>query len=290
MNTFLALNGHSKTLTKLDLHSIAASSMEYLSAMQDCTNLISLKMAENIRGTQNLAEKHPDVFQQLIEWLSQCKKLRFLEITNFVNGPEFLASVLREPQIKLEKFGLEGYQLVDAKDFHQALGLQTSLRSLFLNGVDSEYLMDNQTLVECLSGLVNLRDLRLTGIAASFSEQHIATLAQRLPKLEEFWTGGWHITDGIWDHLKDLKFLRKLELNADTRFTDKGIQDFVTSLDGESNAGFSLYIMMQDTDCNISDDEQDNIRRTMVTRLGGRFEFQLVRAPEEDDYSDSGSD
>lgn len=264
--------------------------MQYLGAIKDCTNLTTIQLAEDVRGTQDLEKRHPAVFLQIIEWLSQCKKLSSLFMTNFVNGPALLAPVLRTPGIKLERFGLEGYQMFGSREFHQALALQYNLKSLFLKGDDSESETDNKVLVECLSGLVNLRDLRLTGITGSFSEQHIATLARRLQSLETFWTGGWHITDSIWVFIKGLKFLQRLELNADTRFTGEGILNFVKSLDEESNAGFSLYIMMQDTDCNIDERKLEKIRDTIAKRLGGRFDFQLVRAPEEDDYSESDSD
>ena len=264
--------------------------MQHLSKFKSCIRLRSLVLAEDMRATQDLENRHKDVFLELTDWLSKCKQLKTVTLSNFISAPSLLTPFLREPGIELNTLELEGYSLSGNNDFHQALALQRNLRSLYLKGEDSESVSDNDTFVESLSRLVNLRDLRLTQISSCFTEHHIRSLSCNLPILETFWTGGFHITDAIWDDIKQLKNLKRLELNADTRFTADGILDFVSCLDEERNQGFSLYIMMQDTDCSISEQELEVIRDTVVSRLSGRFDFQLVRAPEEEDYSDDDSD
>ena len=289
--SFLALNQHCNTLTKLELHSIDADAMQHLSKFKDCISIKSLILAENIIPTQDLKSTHNDVFLQMVEWLQKCKGLRSISISNFLSATSLLTPFLREQGIELTSLVLETFSLSsNDSGFHQALALQSSLRSLYLKGEDSDIVAENDMFVESLSKLVNLTDLRLVQISANFMEYHIRTLARSLTKLETFWTGGFFITDKIWPDMAKLEYLTRLDLNADTRFTSNGILDFVHSL-GPGNHGLTLSVMMQDTDCDIPELEQENIRSTLSSRLGGRFDFLLVRGPEEEGgFSDEDSD
>ncbi|KAG8530016.1 uncharacterized protein KY384_005498 [Bacidia gigantensis] len=262
--------------------------MQYLSRLKNCTEITSLNLAEDIAATQDLENRHKDIFLEMIEWLRGCHQLREITLSNFISAPPLLTPVMRERGIELDSLEIEGYSLTGSKDFHQAMALQPSLTSLYLKGEDSEVVADNDILVDAINRLINLRDLRLTQISANFTEHHIRSLAQNLHKLETFWTGGFHITDAIWPDIAELGRLKRLELNADTRFTSNGIVDFVLSL-GPGNEGFTLSVMMQDTDSDIAEIEQDMIRETLASRVGGRFDFLLVRGPE-DEFANEDSD
>lgn len=264
--------------------------MQHISNFKDCVNLRSLRLGESGRGTEDLDAHHHESFTALVEWLRQCKSLKSVCITNFVNATQLLTPFLRERDVEIETLELQGYQLHGSHDFHQALALQQSLRSLFLKGEDSEDPTDNKSFVESLSRLRGLTDLKLTQISANFTEYHISVLADRLRKLETFWTFGYHITDRIWRDFEKLKRLKRLELSADTRFTATGILSFISELDEDNNKGFLLSVMMQDTDCNIADPQIETIREAIVNKVNGRFEFQLARGLEELDYSDEDSD
>ncbi|KAL9129189.1 MAG: hypothetical protein Q9217_002293 [Psora testacea] len=274
--SFLALGCHRDSLVLLHLHSIEASSMQHLSNLKACTNLESLWL-ENITATQDLENRYNDVFIEMVDWLCQCKNLRAIFISKFAKSPGLLAPVMKENGINIVSLVLEGYSMIGNADFHQALALQIGLRSLYLKGEGSERASDNDIFVKSLSKLVNLVDLRLNLIAEGFSEYHIRILAQNLSKLETFWTGGFGITDDIWADIASLRSLKRLEFSADTRFTANGILDFIHSL-GPGNTGFALNVMMQDTDCDISEEEQSMIRDTLSSKLGGRFDFLLSRA------------
>ena len=250
--------------------------MKYLSNLKACTNLESLKLAENIKATQDLENRHNDTFVEMVNWLCQSKSLKNISISNLLNAPSLLAPALRERSVTVNALELEGFSMLANSDFHQALALQTHLRSLYLKGEGSERATDNDLFVKSLSQLVNLTDLRLDVIAEGFSEHHIRTLARNLSKLETFWTGGFCITDEIWPDIASMRSLKRLELTADTRFTANGILDFVLSL-GPGNTGFALNVMMQDTDSDISEEEQSMIRDTLSNKLGGRFDFLLFR-------------
>ncbi|KAL9104728.1 MAG: hypothetical protein Q9163_000340 [Psora crenata] len=277
--SFLALSRHRDSLALLHLDSIEMTSMQYLSHLTVCTNLKSLKLAENGRATQDLKRRHNDVFVELIDWLCRCKSLKAISISNFINATALLTPALSERGINIVSLELEGYSMpnTSSDDFHRALALQTNLRSLYLKGEGSEGTLHNDILVESLSSLVNLVDLRLSLIAEGFLEYHIHALAGALSKLETFWTGGYCITDRIWPDIALLRSLKRLELSADTRFTANGILDFILSL-GPGNKGFVLNVMMQDADCDISEEDQAVIKETLSSRVGGKFDFLLFRA------------
>ena len=264
--------------------------MQHISNFSDCVNLRILRLGEDGKGIEDLDARHHEAFLALVEWLRKCKHLKSIAITNFVNATELLTPFLRERGIEIQTLELQGYQLHNSDDFHQALALQQSLRSLYLSGDESEDAPDNRMLVETLSRLPALTDLRLTQISANFTEYHISVLTDKLRNLETFWTSGYHITDRIWSDFKKLKLLKRLEINADTRFTSNGILDFIASLDEDVNKGLILSVMMQDTDCNITEPVIETIREAMVNKLNGRFDFHLTRGLDELDYSDEDSD
>ena len=279
--SFRALNCHCESLTKLVLHSLDANAVQHLSGFKHCTKLTYLVLAENSPSTVDLENRHKDVFVELVGWLRACKGLRQIEIHNFLSATALLTPVLKEPGIELETLTLESYNSSDSGDFHRALAFQARLRSLHLKGEDSETISDNDILVESIKRLPVLADLKLAQVSANFTEYHISTLARNLTKLETLSTGGFHITDEIFPDLAKLKHLTKLEINADTRFTADGIMDFILAL-GSGNRGLQLSIMMQDTDCDIPEREQNIIRETLSSHLGGKFDFLLVRGLEEE--------
>ena len=243
--------------------------------LKGCTNLTSLLLAETV-ATQDLEKTHKDVFLEAIAWLCECKALQIISMDKMLNAPGLLTPVLREHSIHLTKLELEGYYVAESRDFHQALAHQTSLQGLWLKGESSDVMSDVDLLVDSLSKLENLVDLRLRDVSDFFKDRHICQLARSLRKLETWWTSGFPITDAIWSDMATLRFLRRLELSAMTHFTANGIVDFIRNL-GSENRGLVLNIMMQDTDHDLSEEEQTMIREIMSLEVEGRLEFTLVR-------------
>lgn len=287
--SFLAINCHHETLTKLELLSLNPDAVPHLSKIKDCTKLTFLALAELGAPTVDLETRHNDVFLELIAWLRRCKNLKKIHFSTFYSATALLTPFLREPGLELAHLVLDSYMMSESREFHQALALQTKLRSLQLNGEDSEAISDNDVLVESLSKLSNLVELKVLRISANFSEHHIRTLALSLKKLESFWTSGFHITDNILPDIAKLERLKELDFNADTRFTADGIMDFILSL-GAGNRGLVLSVSLQDTDSDIPEREQNIIRETISSHLGGRFVFELVREVDEGGFSSEDSD
>ncbi len=274
--SFLALNCHRETLTELKLNGIKAESIPALSMLKGCTNLTSLLLSENGVATQDLEKRHYDVFLELVAWLCQCKGLRTISLYNLLSAPAILTPLLLESSIHLTKLALEGYSMSESRDFHRALSQQTSLQDLWLKGESSENPEDVDTLVESLSKLENLTDMRLQEVSDYFLDKHFCTLAKSLQRLEVWESSGYGITDAIWSDMASMKSLRRLEFNAQTRFTSGGIICFILNL-GPGNNGLLLNIAMQDVDYNLSDKEQDMIKEMMISEVDGRFDFMLFR-------------
>lgn len=274
--TFLALNCHRESLTELKINNIRAEAMSALSMLKGCTSLTTLVLTE-ATGTTGLENSQNDVFLEVIAWLQECKGLDSVTFRKFPSAPAIMTPLLLENDIHLTKLEVEGYSMKDSRDFHQALAHQESLERVWLKGDGEEVVRDDlDVLVDALSKLRHLKDLRLRDVSDYFRDEHIRQLARSLPELEEFFTSGYGITDTIWNDVASLKFLRKLDLNAMTSFTLDGILEFISKL-GPGNKGLLLAVMMADADSNLTDEEQTLIRETLAAKVEGRFEFTLMR-------------
>lgn len=274
--SFLAFSCHRKALTELKLNSLTAVQLESLNMLAGCTNLTTLLLDGAGNDHVDLKHRHNDVFLETIAWLRSCKKLQSVTWRNFRGGHDFITPILLENDIRLKHLDLKGYVMADARDFHQALFNQPSLQELQLQGDSDEAGEGVAILVESLSQLVNLTDLRLQDISDYFTDEIIGRLARSLPSLEGWYTSGWGVTDAIWPDVAKLQSLRRLDMAATSRFTSEGILDFILSL-GPGNKGLVLAIMMADVDCDLTEEEQNMIREMIAAKVDGRFEFQLQR-------------
>ena len=281
--SFLALNCHRESLLELKLVGLKAEAIPAISLLKVCTKLTSLSLAENGVATQDLEKRHNDAFLETIAWLCDCADLQIISMTNMLSATGLLTPVLLENNINLVRLELEGYLMSGSEDFHRALASQTSLQALWLKGESSDLGPDVDILVESLSNLENLTDLRLREISDFFFDNHICRLAKCLPRLQTWWTSGYGVTDKIWNDMTSLHDLRDLNLSAVTRFTAGEIMKFVSSL-GPGNQGFVLGVTMEDADFQLSDEEQSMIRDRIGSQVGGRFEFMYSRGEDPKSY------
>ncbi|KAL8634991.1 MAG: hypothetical protein Q9228_007475, partial [Teloschistes exilis] len=274
--SFLALSCHRESLTELKLNSVNETALKSLNMLAGCTNLTKLLLTDGSNRFIDLKNAHNDVFLETIAWLRSCKMLRAITIRDFRGGQDLITPILLENDICLTHLELKGYVMADARDFHRALSNQPSLLELHLQGDSDEAGEGGPVLVESLSQLVNLTDLRLQDVSDYFTDEVIGRLARSLPKLEGWYTSGWGVTDAIWPDIARLQSLRRLDMAATSRFTAEGILDFILTL-GPGNKGLVLAVMMGEVEYNLSDEEQNMIRDTIAGGVDGRFEFQLQR-------------
>jgi hypothetical protein len=181
--TFLSLNNHHASLKHLSLGNLQGPALSSLSLLKDCIAIETLDLHDNV-GTTDLEATENDVFLEIISWLINCKQLKNISLSNFVNGPRILTSVCLEHSIKLDSLLLIKYNLPGNQDFHRALAQQTSLTSLHLKGdAEDSFRDDIETLVVCLGKLKNLKYLNILDISDYFRTSEIQLLALNLPKV-----------------------------------------------------------------------------------------------------------
>ncbi|KAI9820264.1 MAG: hypothetical protein M1827_005886 [Pycnora praestabilis] len=287
--SFIALSNHSISLKELRLSGLKAESVAGLSLLKECT-AIELLFLDDFSGTTDLEKTQNDVFLEIIAWLTACKRLRSISLKKFINGPSILTPVLLENDIHLERLELEGYTMRDNMEFHQALPHQEDLQGLMLKGDGEDVVRDDlDVLIGSLTKLTNLRDLELREISDYFGDEHIRRLARALPKLEEFWTSGYGISDAIWNDMSLLGNLRSLSFNAMTGFTMNGLLNYISSL-GQGNKGLTISVLNADTESNLDEHELGLVRETLASKVEGRFDFVPMGDPDQSDFEDSGSD
>lgn len=271
--TFLALNCHSASLQELKLNNIRPEAMGALSMLKGCTAMTSLLLTETTGRTDLEATEH-DTFLEVIAWLRECTKLKSITFQKFLSGPAILTPVLLGNNMHITKLEVTDYITSNARDFHQALAHQKSLRSIVLKG-DAEG-CEIEPLVEALSQLPHLTELRLSNLSDFFVDYHICKLAQNLRELEELWISGWGITDAIWADISNLRSLRRLDINALSNFTLDGLLEYISRL-GAGNWGLALAVMMADPETALSEEEQFLVRETLAAKVEGRFDYTLAR-------------
>lgn len=263
-----ALSCHGESLTELNLTTFrVGATFPKFSLLKGCTNLVSFSLAGDERYHRELQISHHRGLCEMISWLKDCKKLRNLAITSFID-PSWISPVLSEVSIHLTSLKCQGFDMQDTGTLHRPLANQTSLRSLWLTGYMDESVVDTDALVTSLSKLNNLTDLHLEHIAEFFGDRHIVKLARSLPKLEVWSTNGYRLTDSIWSAVASLKSLRRLDSTAFSSFTTTGIIGFIEKL-GPGNKGLFLSVLTADKESRF---ERELIQGKIAKKVQGRFE------------------
>ena len=278
--TCLAFSRHSKSLTNLAL-ALPDKGINGLGLLQSCTNIEKLKLTD-IHPPHNIKETMQDTFLDVVNWLKNCKRLRSIDLTNFVSAPDILTEFLEENEDQLEELQISGrddsmYILRDYDRFHLSIGKQGNLRSLFLKA-EPEPLNPpaRDLLVAQICKLKSLRDLNLTNTSAWFQDQNVIALARHLPLLEEFIITGWSLGDASLDQLSSLHGLKNVSISGSSSCTLNGLLHFISNL-GPSNQGLSLSIDFADFVSALTSEEQDIVRDALMDKVQGRFEYQMGR-------------
>jgi hypothetical protein len=181
--TFLSLNNHHASLRYLMLGSLEPPAIKALSYLKGCDALEMIDL-QDARGTLDLEATENDIYLEIIAWLTSCKNLKTISLTNFVNGPKILTSVCLQEAIKLQSLKLVKYMFTGNQDFHRSLTQQPSLETLYLKS-DSEgsFRDDLDTFAASVRELKNLTVLNIVDTPDYWSTSEIQIIALSLSKV-----------------------------------------------------------------------------------------------------------
>jgi hypothetical protein len=249
----------------------------HLGELKAITNLHTIVLVDQ-QKTLNLEGQYHDVFLDVVEWITACKKLHTLRLLGFIFGAAMATPVLLANHIKLLHFELTDYAKNDMKNVHSALANQPQLESLHLASDQLESRDDIETLVQSLCNLNRLRVLRLTDVAAYFHESHIQILCDYLQgSLEELYIGGLGLGDNVLDCIEQLTQLKTITFLGTTSFSFESILNLAKSWERRRAKSILLAIDNADPDHALSEWEQEYFREYFATACDGRFEYTLLR-------------
>ncbi|MCJ1423075.1 hypothetical protein MMC29_000956 [Sticta canariensis] len=257
---------------RFQLHGLLRDVTVRLSLLKGCTNLVSLSLAEGLPETLNNIRLRV-CFRDIVAWLEECKNLQTFACNHIPALVELVVSNKSNHLPSLEYRGSEELQTRDShKRLYGALANQKSLRCLWLNGQGfgqyGPFELNPDHLVDSLSKLVNLKDLRMEKVS-KFVDKHAVQLATSLPKLEVWFIRGCRLTNGIWHEVASLGSLRLLEINGE-KFSTRGILGFIEKL-GPGNRGLSLIMRHKYADDELRGFDEEKIERMIAEKVGGTY-------------------
>lgn len=280
--TYLALASHAESLTSLKLR-LGDEGILALGLLQSCTAIKTLAIGSDRGYAVDLKATQNDVFLEIVEWLKACTNLKDLDIHNILSATDIVEPALYSNTIQLDELSINSsreefsYISKDHGDFHRSLRTQSNLRRLLLRGdPDPPSRDDIEVLVDSLCSLTELRELNLIRISDWFNDENISLLGQCMPKLENLYVGGFGCSDRALTGIADLGNLRFLTFSTLSRFTFKGIVNFIDRL-GPGNTGIVISVESADSDYAITDQEVEDLRKMVQDKLDGRFEYQFFR-------------
>lgn len=228
----------------------------------------------------DLEGAHQDSFEDLVEWLRQCKRLKRLSLDGFKAAPKILTPLLLSNDVRLQELEVQGphralYSMKDSRYFHQALDNQSGLVSLCLRGDPDEVVYDdNEALIESVRKLTQLRELKFPGhpgVTDYFDDEKIMKLLAPLRHLSSLYIGGYGITDAVLDTIAGLTRLQYISFQAVTSFTQSGLLRFIDQL-GPGNESISLSVDNANPDSLIEESDLREIREALWAKVRGRFD------------------
>jgi len=223
-----------------------------------------------------------------VAWLRRCTQLREIVFDNIVNASAILAEVCLNNSTRLRKLEVSGHIVLGSQDFHRALSHQTSLESLILRGNGLDIFRDDiDIMVSSICQLRKLKHLDLVGTSEYFTTSEIRRLALELLELEKLAFTGYGITDNVLPSLAGLHYLRELNISALTEFSTGGLLNYISTLQ-DTNQGLELFVLYQNETYDLTKKQQARIRAALAKKVNGKFEFELHREPNEQEFpSDS---
>ncbi|KAK8170644.1 hypothetical protein BC567DRAFT_181840 [Phyllosticta citribraziliensis] len=278
-STYLALNSHGLSLSNLSMN-LKPTDLPHLPLLKGCTALEHLRLELTpARGgpPQSEMENFNEFRHEMSDWLGNCKRLKTLTINGVDAAADIMTPVLVNESLKLHTLDLDSYNGGTQEQFHKALACQKHLEKLRLDGEPDNMTRDDlNAFAKSIAQLHNLKSLRLSGVCDSFQDEHLITLAENLPCLEEFYFTGVGVSDAILPSLAKISNLRVLNILAISKFSCEGLIDFAEQL-GPSNRGIVIAINSADPYYNIDECSLGRINDVLRKRVDGKLEFMLFR-------------
>ncbi|KAI9655023.1 MAG: hypothetical protein M1831_004983 [Alyxoria varia] len=296
IETCTALANHALSLTDLRL-GFSVDTVHVLSNLAPCTSLVNLELelpyTVDLKATQN------DVFNSMIHWLQSCHNLKTLKLSECSSSAAILEPVFMSDACNLRELSISAkhgfYVMKDNPKFHQALGRQTALQKLSLEG-DGENMtsQDIDLFCDTLGQLRGLCELNLRGLPDDFDDQSVIRVLSALPELEILSICGYQpgspiSTDQVLEALASLPRLRNATFLTLSTFTFEGLLAFVEKL-GPGNQNLELSVSSAHTSYRLSDEEQLVIQKALFEEVQGRFEYTLIRDPDVPEFEPDDSD
>jgi len=265
---------HGQSLKELTLF-IRPEALLHLGELKSITNLRTLVLNDG-QETVDLESQHQDVFLDVVEWITSCKKLHTLRLLGFSFGAAMATPVLLADHVKLLHLELIDYAKNDVNNVHSALANQPQLEYLVLDSDQLDSRDEIEILVQSLCQLNRLRVLRLIGVSAFFGENHFQLLCDHLrDSLEELYIGGLRLGDGDLECVGQLIQLRTITFLGITEFSFQSLFNLAQSWEQRGAKGVLLAVDRADPDLALSELEQDYLREYLATVCDGRLEYTL---------------
>ncbi|EED20574.1 conserved hypothetical protein [Talaromyces stipitatus ATCC 10500] len=274
--TILALGAHLDSLTRLILTNLSIEAIAQLPALGPPRALKKLILTDSQPTAHD--ESFNETLAAVAGWISQCESLRHLQLRDFMGTEDasLLAKVLGDDRIRLESLQMRCYYTTNNEDFHHALSLQGEcLQSLILQRKRHALVQTEESLLQAICKLTELRELDLKEVSDYYTAGHVMTMMPYLKKLERFSVNGLSFDDDLWPSFLTLKNLRFLAIHAYSEFTAEGILDFVSQL-GPGNQGFHLVITSAVAETAILPDAQLVIHEALLQNVNGAFDYEVL--------------
>ena len=222
----------------------------------------------------------PSALHKARIWLSGCKSLRKLEVSNRY-GPTFATGVLMDENIPVRSLKVTPDTRGYSKTFYEALSTKSSLRELRVRCLE-DYGSDRRDnhLWESILSMNSLQSLLIT--ASWLEDDDIKMITKRLNQLQCLEIGNYDSTNAIWDYLSGMPTLRTFIQKGASDFTLKGISSYIQKL-GPGNRGFHLELNSPTR--TFTEEEMSFLRSLLRSRVDGTIDifydslFMLGRVP-----------
>lgn len=273
----MAFAKHSPSLKYLELFGISQDTIAALSALENCHRLEHLYICGdrwNVERTWRPAQ----LAQSLVRWISNCRKLRNLNLGNIPFLDLMVPEMLNSPTIRLHKLSLSMPTTDLNEGLYSALTQQTEFEELRL-GWDEDVPVPNPEgrqdkhlmLVQAIAGCSKLRKLELV---EPISPDTTARICEALPLLESIELHVPRLEDVYIDALVPLRSVKIIKVRSDRSTLtaaplERLCEAYARPGHRENHLGLYIELITKRGFPKISKEEFDRVDGTLGEYFGG---------------------